>query len=263
MRHALDSIQELKSEHANLTRVTYRKQIGKIAKALDSWAGAENLNSFRSTKEPMDARVLSSLEDVASREEVNFPQLPSRMRDKSIPSKFTSRNLSIKSYKHRLEVTSPHNDSKAEKRYKFKSKSVRPELQDEVNQYNAAQDALETITETVGLHQSPSLSQILSRANLHLHKNFDSTVSITHDRVPHLHKSPPAVKVTKQKQDNRKIERIIEILKPDSLKVRFEDALKSKLTPLIQTPDPFAVPPEIMEKYGAMSVEQYQQKKNE
>jgi hypothetical protein len=77
------------------------------------------------------------------------------MMDKNIPHRYTSRNLNIRSYKQKLEVT---DEGKAEKRYKFKSKSVRPELAEDVNQYVAAQEALDLINETDGLHQSPSLS---------------------------------------------------------------------------------------------------------
>ena len=45
------------------------------------------------------------------------------------------------------------------------------------------------------------------------------------------------------------------------LKVRFEDALKAKLTPKLE--DGSHVPKEIMQKYGAMTVDEYNKKKNE
>jgi hypothetical protein len=57
------------------------------------------------------------------------------------------------------------------------------------------------------------LRQILSNANLCLTENFDNTLSLNQFGNNSM-KKMPRFKVTKKKEENKKIERIIEILHP-------------------------------------------------
>ena len=63
------------------------------------------------------------------------------------------------------------------------------------------------------LDSGPSLKQILSNANLCMTENLDQTLSFNQFGTNST-KKMPQVKVTKRKDENKKIERIIEILQP-------------------------------------------------
>ena len=75
---------------------------------------------------------------------------------------------------------------------------------------------------TIDQATGPPINQILSQASLQLALNYDNSVKLCHTKQQFEENSKkrgynkiPSIKVSKRREENKKIEKIIEILKPD------------------------------------------------
>ena len=74
------------------------------------------------------------------------------------------------------------------------------------------------------LNRQPSIEEILSKSSLHLSPNLDKTLKLTHKRPNDKlmmdgsqlkkYNEMPTVKITKKKEENQKLEKILEALQP-------------------------------------------------